>query len=45
MDKFSPLSTCAPEGHLEGVTITDAVLIKFDLLMMSITVLETCGVI
>jgi hypothetical protein len=37
-----PLSTCAPDGHLQRVTIKDAVLIKFDLLMMSTTVLETC---
>jgi hypothetical protein len=35
-------STCAPDGHLQTVTIPDAVLIQFDLLMMSTTVLETC---
>jgi hypothetical protein len=32
----------APDGHLQGVTIPDAVLIQFDILMMSTTVLETC---
>jgi len=32
----------APEGHLQTVTIPDAVLIKFYLLMMSTTLLETC---
>jgi hypothetical protein len=31
----------APDGHLQSVTIPDAVLIQFDL-MMSTTVLETC---
>jgi len=33
---------CAPDGHLQTVTIPDAVLIQFDLLMMSTTLLETC---
>jgi hypothetical protein len=33
---------CAPDGHLQSVTIPDAVLIQCDLLMMSTTVLETC---
>ena len=33
---------CAPDGHLQSVTITDAVKYNFDLLMMSTTVLETC---
>jgi len=32
----------APDGHLQSVTIPDAVLILFDLLMMSMTLLETC---
>jgi len=32
----------APDGHLQTVTIPDAVLIKFDLLMMSTKFLETC---
>jgi len=32
----------APDGHLQRVTIPDAVLIKFDLPMMSTTLLETC---
>jgi len=32
----------APDGHLLKVTIPDAVLIKFYLLMMSTTLLETC---
>jgi len=36
------LSTCTPDGHLQRVNIPDAVLIKFDLLMMSTTLLETC---
>ena len=31
----------APDSHLQRVTIPDAVLIKFDLLMMSTTLLET----
>ena len=31
----------APDGHLQRVTIPDAVLIQFDLLMMSTTLLET----
>ena len=35
-------STCIPDGHLQRVTIPDAVLIKFDHLMMSTTLLETC---
>jgi len=33
---------CAPDGHLQSVTILDAVQYNFDLLMMSTTVLETC---
>ena len=32
----------APDGHLQTVMIPDAVLIQFDLLMMSTTLLETC---
>jgi len=36
------LSTCAPDGHLQTVTILDAVLIQFDLLMIITTLLETC---
>ena len=32
----------APKGPLQRVTIPDAVLIQFDLLMMSTTLLETC---
>ena len=32
----------APDGHLQRVAITDAVLIQFGLLMMSTTLLETC---
>ena len=36
------LSTYMPYGHLQRVTIPDAVLVKFDLLMMSTTFLETC---
>ena len=36
------LSTCILDGKVQTVTIPDAVLIKFDLLMMSTTLLETC---
>ena len=32
----------ALDGHLQRVTIPDAVLIQFDLLMMSMKLLETC---
>jgi hypothetical protein len=32
----------APDGHLLRVTIPDAVLIQFDLLMMNKILLETC---
>jgi len=32
----------APDGHLQRRTIADAVIIKFDLLMMSTVLLETC---
>jgi hypothetical protein len=35
------LATCAPKGHLETVTIPDAVIIQFNLLMMSMLLLET----
>jgi len=35
------LSTCILDGHLQRVTIPDAVLVKFDLPMMSTTLLET----
>jgi hypothetical protein len=38
---ISLLSTGMLYGHLQGVTITDAVIIKFDLLKMSIVPLET----
>ena len=31
-----------PDGHVQRVTIPDAVLIKFDLLMTSTTLLKTC---
>jgi len=41
-EELSSLSTCVPDGHLQGVTIPDAVLEQFDLLMMSTTLLETC---
>jgi hypothetical protein len=36
------LTTCAPNGHLQRVTLTDAVLIRFNLLMMSMLLLKTC---
>ena len=39
------LVTCVLNSHLKRVTIPDAVLIQFDLLKMSIIVLETCRVI
>jgi len=39
--KSSPV-TCVLNSHLKRVTIADAVLIQFDLLKMSIIVLETC---
>jgi len=32
----------APDGHLQRLTIPDAVLVKFSLLMMRTTLLETC---
>jgi len=35
-------STCAPDAHLLRVTKPNAVLIQFDLLKMSKTLLETC---
>jgi hypothetical protein len=38
----SPLSTGALYSRLQRVTIPDAVTIKFDLLRMSIVLLETC---
>jgi len=39
---LSPLSTSALNGCLRRVTITDAVTIQFDLLKMSVVLLETC---
>ena len=36
--------TGAPDGHLLTVTLPDAVLIQFDLLMMRKILLETCTV-
>jgi len=36
------LSTCAPDSHLLRVAIPDSVLIQFDLLRISKTLLETC---
>jgi len=38
----SPLSTGVLYGHLQRVTITDAAVIQFVLLKMSIVLLETC---
>ena len=38
----NPLVTCVPNSHPKRVTIPDVVLIQFDLLKMSIIVLETC---
>ena len=32
----SPLSTCAPDGHLPRVTIPDAASVQFNFLLMSI---------
>jgi len=40
---LSPLLTDVLYGHLQRVTIPDAVIIQFDLLKMSIVLLETCG--
>ena len=34
--------TCIPDGHLQKVSIPDAVLVQFDLLVMSTMLLETC---
>jgi len=39
---MSPLSTGILYGPLERVTIPDAVIIKFDLLKMSIVLIKTC---
>jgi len=39
---ISPLSTGVVYGRLLRVTITDAVIIQFVLLKMSIVLLETC---
>ena len=36
-----PVHRCAPEGDLQRVTISDAVLIQFDLLILGTTLLET----
>ena len=38
----SPISTSIPYGRLQRVTIPDAVIIQFDLLKMSVVLLETC---
>ena len=35
-------ASCAPDSHLQGMTTPNAVLIKFDPLMMSSTLPETC---
>jgi len=40
--KSSPLSTVILYGCLQRVTIPEAVIIQFDLLKMSIVLLETC---
>jgi len=40
--ELRPFSACAPDGHLVRVTISDAVLIQFDLQRMSKILLETC---
>jgi len=37
------LSSSAPDGHLHRIAIPDAILIQLYLLMMSTTLLETCG--
>ena len=39
---ISPLSTVLLYGRLQRVTIPDAVVIQYDLLKMSIILLETC---
>ena len=38
----APLSTGVLYGHLQRVTIPDAVIIQYDLLKMSIVLLKTC---
>jgi len=38
----NPLTTCAPEGHLQSVMVPDAVKYNFDLLVMDIIMFETC---
>jgi len=38
----SPLSTGILYGRLQRVTIPEAVVIQFDLLKMSVVLLETC---
>ena len=42
MEVKKSLLTCIPDGHLQRLTIPDAVLVQSDLLMMSTTLLETC---
>jgi len=37
-----PILTGIPSSHLHRLIIPDDVLIQFDLLMMSIVILETC---
>ena len=39
---ISKWTSGAPDGHLQTVTIPDVVLKQFGLLMMSMTLLETC---
>ena len=45
MQVENSLASCIPDGHLQRVTIQDVVLVKFDLMMISTTLLETCRVL
>ena len=43
--EMSSLSTCIPDGHLQRVTIPDAILVEYALLMMierELSSLSTC---
>jgi len=42
VERGSPLPTSAPDGHLQRMTIPDAVYYNFYLMVMSTIVLETC---
>ena len=42
VNKLTCMWPSGTDGHLQRLTIPDAVLFKFELLMMSTTLLETC---